>query len=466
VSAWRRLASLELRRLLRSPRGRAVAAALCLATSLAGLLGAWLAADHAAAGQADLQAAQARIAGRLTGEPPLTPVEVAAWEDTVVARGVSPLAALTAQDLAALPDAAAVRLTHPPAALATRAERSPAAALLGTFDVAWLLALVLPLAVLGLGYDAVARDRARGNLAALLAFAPSAAGLVTARIGAVAAVAAAGWAPGLAVALGAAATLEGPLGLAEVGLAVSLAASATLAFSAAVVAVSAASSRPGGALVAGLVGWAALALALPLGLAAFAQAAYPDPDPRPELDATQAAQSILTKEADRVVAEEARRRPELDPERARDGVESALYFERLRAAAHLRRVQGAGFERRRTQARRAELYRLVAYLSPTTWLSHGLAALADTDPEARGRFMAAAGALQEQLALHVEAPLLAHDTRPGDPAGWPRHTTAPGVDRTPALLGVALYLALAALATALAARRLGRGPLTPTTEDA
>ncbi|MCB9649329.1 MAG: ABC transporter permease subunit [Deltaproteobacteria bacterium] len=463
MSAWGQLLRLETRRLLRSPRGRAVSAALFVATAAAGLLGARLAAAHVAAGQADLEAARARVEARMRGDAPLSPVETALWEDTVVARGVAPLAALTAQDLAALPDAAAVRLTHPPTALAARAERSPAAALLGTFDVAWLLSLVLPLAVLGLGYDALARDRARGNLAALLAFAPSAWGLVTARVGAVTVAALVGLGPGLAVALAATGALDGPLAATDALLVLLLAAAAALAFSAATVAVSAFSARPGTALVAGLVGWAVVALALPLGLAAFAQAAYPDPDPRPELDATQAAQSILTKDADRLVAEEARRRPELDPERAADGVQSVLRFERLRAAAHLRRVQGAGFERRRTQARRAELYRLVAYLSPTTWLSHGLAALADTDPEARQRFMAQAEAFQSQLALHVEAPLLDRGAAPG---GWPRLTTPPDADRTPALLGAALYAALAGLATALAARRLDRGALTPAEEDA
>ncbi|MCA9556421.1 MAG: hypothetical protein KC933_40730, partial [Myxococcales bacterium] len=63
----------------------------------------------------------------------------------------------------------------------------------------------------------------------------------------------------------------------------------------------------------------------------------------------------------------------------------------------------------------------------------------------------------------VEAPLLDRGAAPG---GWPRLTTPPVADHTPALLGAALYAALAGLATALAARRLDRGALTPAEEDA
>lgn len=460
----RTLVSLEWRRLTRGARAQGLTLLLGVATLGAAGLGSALALGHTQAAATDLAAARERQAAMFAQGSAL--VEVAHWSDTAVARTIPPLAALSAGDLAALPDAATVRLGEAPQLVPARAERSPASALLGTFDVIWLLSLLMPLAVLGLAYDRVARDRSRGHLAMLLAFAPSPTGLLLARTGAVAGLIGLGVLPGLALGMvGAALSMQGSLPIVDGLCVLVLCGAAILAWSAVFIALSAHASRPAQALSMGLALWAAWTLVLPLALSALGQLAYPDPDPRAELEALEASRALATKDADRWVQQESLRSPELDPEKAVDGVESNLRFDLLLARAQLRRSRGAQHGSRRAVARRAELARLSAYLSPSTLVSHGLASLAGTDPEARTRFEAWTLDFQDRLDAAAAARLRDHHVKAGRPEDWPPRYAPPHADRAPALIGTGLLLALAGLCLGLARARLVRGPLDPSPQQ-
>ncbi|CAN0561628.1 unnamed protein product, partial [Laminaria digitata] len=194
-------------------------------------------------------------------------------------------------------------------------------------------------------------------------------------------------------------------------IALLLCASAIFAWSAAFVALSAWARQPAQALSMGLSLWAAWAVVIPLASSALGQLTYPDPDPRAELEALQASQELADKDAERWVQAEINKSPNLDPERAIDGVESNLRFDLLLSRAQLRRNTGARYASKQALQRRAELARLAAYLSPSTIVSHGLASLGEADPEARSRFEARATDYQSQLDLHAAQRLQAHDTK-------------------------------------------------------
>jgi len=459
----KRLMQLELLRLMRTARARAVAALLLLATLFAGGLGTTLTQRHRQAAEDDLAAAQARLKAKF--EQGASPLEVARWTDCVLPRAMPVLAALSAGNLDALSDVATVRLGQAPQGVPARAERSPASALLGTFDIAWLLSLLLPLAILGLAHDRFAFDRSRGNLAMLMAFAPSPTGLVIARTSAVAAVIALGVLPGLGLSmLGAALYLGEALHLADALAALLLCASAIFAWSAAFVALSAWARQPAQALSMGLSLWAAWAVVIPLAASALGQLTYPDPDPRAELEALQASQELADKDAERWVQAEVKKSPNLDPEDAIDGVESNLRFDLLLSRAQLRRNAGARYASKQALQRRAELARLAAYLSPSTIVSHGLASLGEADPEARSRFEARAAQYQSQLDLHAAQRLQAHDTKVGTLKAWPPADAKAKPDRWPSFVGIVLLWAISLGALLAARQRLTRGAIDPGSE--
>ncbi len=461
------LIRIETRRLLRSARARWVSGLLFVATLVACGLGTLLTAQHQEASQADVVAANLRLDKLLSDEDnPRSLLEVALYSDTVIPRGVPALAALSAGDLDALPDAATVRLNEAPRLVPPRSQRSPASALLGTFDLAWLLALLMPLALLGLGHDSIAGDRSRGNLAMLLAFAPNPVGLVLARTFAIAAVATLGILPALVLGLGmACAHLESPPSAGALVGVLLLTLSGIWAWSAMMIAVSAHAARPGQALAAGLGLWATLTIILPLALSVLGQLSYPDPDPRAELEALQVSKDLAQEDAQRWVDQELARAPNLDPEDAIDGVESNLRFDLLLARAQVRRSRGARHASALALRRRAELARISAYLSPSTLVSHGLAALADTDPEARIRFSKRAGAYLSQLDKKAAAPLLKNSVARADLKDWPVFDSTPDRDTTPTGLGILLLNLVAAFSLVLAGLRLYRGPIDPSSES-
>lgn len=458
---------IETRRLFRSARARWVAGLLFFATLLSCGLGTLLTAEHQMAARSDVAAANARMT-KLLSDPdnPRSLLEVALWTDTVVARGIPALAALSAGDLDALPDAATVRLNEAPRLVPPRSQRSPASALLGTFDLAWLLALLMPLALLGLGHDSIAADRSRGNLAMLLAFAPSPKGLVVARTIAVASVATLGIIPALVIGLGMACVhLQSPPTALGVLTVVILTVSAIWAWSAMFVAVSAHSAGPGQALAAGLALWTTLTFIIPLALSALGQLSYPDPDPRTELEALQVSKDLGQKDAQRWVDQEIARSPNLNPEDAIDGVESNLRYDLLLARAQVRRSRGARHASALALRRRAEFARLSAYLSPSTLVSHGLSALADTDPEARIRFAQKASNYLSMLDEQAAKPLLKNSVARAEIGSWPAFDSTARHDASPAWIAALLLNLIAAFSLLIAIFRLATGAIDPSSES-
>src|SRR5882672_827183 len=117
--------------------------ALAAATLASTILGGLLVRSHAQTGERDQSASFERI--REAAGTSSTAFDLSAWTDTFIARGVTSPSGLVANDLAALPDSAAIRIYEPPTMVASLAERSPAAIILGALDLAWVLALILPL---------------------------------------------------------------------------------------------------------------------------------------------------------------------------------------------------------------------------------------------------------------------------------------------------------------------------------
>lgn len=435
------------------------------------VLGALLVDVHERTGRRDQTASLERIAlaarGTETSSSAVTAFDLATWSDTFVARGAGPASSLVALDLAALPDSAAVRIDEPPAMVASLAERSPPAVLLGAFDLAWVLALVLPLAAIALGFDSIARDREKGTLAMLLAPAERGAPLVRARMLSNAVALWIGVVPIAVVGEAAYGAIDGrgvSFGLAA-GLALLL--SAYVLFLAAVVsAVSALADRSATALAVLVAGWLLIFVALPLATGAIVRAAYPRPDPRARLDGEMAAQDVYQRPSASTLDEEAAKDPGLDPSLGTEGVSIQNRYYMLLAREHLHRARAARYEEETTLLSRIELSEIAAWLSPATIVANGVAALAGTTARERIEFAKDAERYRVDLEAFVRARVLANESRFSAPESWPRFERI--VKPTVAVsLAASVLFSIAVLLVALGTGwAFERRDLAPTREDA
>jgi hypothetical protein len=482
-----RIVRLERRHLFRSPRGRAVLASLSLLTLASVFVGGAVARTHRSAGDRDEGATWARIresAGEAAvalrtstsaiGSRPgaqagaasqITSFDLAAWNDSFVARGDSPSTPLIAGDLALLPDSAAIRIYEPPTAVPSLAERSPAALILGTIDLAWLLALLLPLAAIALGFDAVARDRERGTLAMLLAPAGSGRALFFARVVASFSLLWIGVVPAAMIAWA----------LSTHGLrvrdALSVCALLTglIAFIASVViAVSALADRSATSLATLIAGWLILFVALPLASSGLVRTAYPLPDPRARLEGELAAQDVFSRPSSAVLDREAERDPKLDPSLGQDGTSIQNRYYMLLSRERYRRAKGARHEEEQVLEQRAELAEILLWSSPPTIVSFALAELAGTGPRERGEFLEDGDAYRAAVERFVRDRVVANE-RAFDQSSADRWPRLDRPDRRSSLtaLGAGLaFLILGIVVAVVAGAWMDRKDLAPTREDA
>lgn len=447
MKLWR----LERRRAWRSSRARIVAVAMFVVSVVSVALGVQLARQHEAAGARDVETFASRL--RIDA-PQKSAFAIAAYSDVLVARGVRDAALLTAGDLAALPDAAVLRLGDPPQPVPTLAERSPSALLLGTLDFVWVLALLLPLAAIALAYDAVSRDRERGTLAMLLGPARSAAPLLFARAAATTEVLLVGVLPGLV-----ASVMVSPWAVPVVVAYVWLVA-------AAVVTTSAASERTATALAVALGAWLMFGVAIPLSGSALARSSYPDPDPRARLAGEQGAEDLFTRPSEGVVAAEVTKDPSLDPEQAQDGAFSQMRYDFLLMRERLRRKRGARSAEERVLHRRAELLEIASWMSPTSIVANALAGLAGTRPSERTSFTKDAEVYRTEVAALVRADILERRAALGEAGRFPSSNRLPTKSADAAQIASVLFAAAGIGLLLFGARRIARGGLAPTKEDA
>jgi ABC-2 type transport system permease protein len=461
---------LELRHLIRSRRGRAVMVGLQIATLAALFLGGLLVRAHARTGKRDEEASLERIAlaaKTSSAASPITAFDLSAWSDTFVARGATAASALVANDLAALPDSAAIRIYEPPSVVASLAERSPAAIILGALDLAWVLALIVPLAAIALGFDSVARDREKGTLAMLLAPARTGRPLVIARTLANAIVLWLGVVPIAILGHAAQTALTGvgpdPAVLAALFVLLS---GDVLLLAAAAVAVSALADRSATSLAVLVGGWLVLFVAIPLAMGGVVRAAYPMPDPRARLDGELAAQDVFQKPSPAILDEQAEKDRALDPSLAVDGISSQNRYYLLLSRERLHRAKAARYEEETALGHRIELAEITVWLSPATIVSRALAGLASTTPSERIDFAADGEHYRERLERFVRARVVNNETHFEDAGAWPRFARAQSPDVAAALgAGLAFLLFGAALVFAAAAV-FDRLELAPTREDA
>lgn len=447
-----RLFKLELRNLSRAPRGRATFALLVILSIAAALFGRAIAAQHAMLGARDEGATREKWIAAETATATVTTFDLAAFRDSFVARGTTPGSALAASDLAALPDSAALRIVEPPVPVPSLAERSPAAILLGTLDLAWLLALLVPLAAIALGFDAIARDRERGTLAMLLAPAPTRKHLFYARGAAIAVVLFAGTAPAAVIGLSAVALL--------------LLAAYAVFLASIVIAVSALSLRVGTALATLIAGWLVVSVAIPLGTAAIVRSAYPLPDPRGKLDGEQAAADVFQKPSAAALDREAEKDPALDPSKGKDGISIQNRYYMLLAKERLRVAKGARHEEDRALRSRAELAEIALWLSPSTIAAASLSALAATGPRERLNFIQDAELHRAKVETFVRDRVVANEAKFADARAWPKFVRPDRSEAKTAIAASILFAVLGAVIALAAAAKFERLELWPTKEDA
>lgn len=447
-----RLFKLELRNLSRSPRGRATFAILVLLSIASAILGRSIAAQHAMLGARDERATRDKLSAAETATATVTTFDLAAFQDSFVARGTTPASSLAASDLAALPDSAALRIVEPPVPVPSLAERSPAAILLGTLDLAWLLALLVPLAAIALGFDVIARDREKGTLAMLLAPAPTRKHLFYARGAAIAVVLFAGTAPAALIGLSATALL--------------LLGAYALFLAAIVIAVSALSLRVGTSLATLIAGWLIACVAIPLGTGAIVRSAYPLPDPRGKLDGEQAAADVFQKPSSAAIDREAEKDPQLDPSKGTDGISIQNRYYMLLAKERLRVAKGARNEEDRALRSRAELAEIALWLSPSTIAAASLSALAATGPRERLDFVKDAELHRAKVESFTRDRVLANEKKFAGADEWPKFVRLDRSQATTAIAASILFVLLAVLIAGAAAAKFERIELWPTKEDA
>lgn len=454
--------ALEIRRALRAPRSRWTIGALAAATLAACLVGGAVARVHRRAGQRDVQASRRRIAASRDRSA----FELAAWQDTLIARGIGPLSFLAASEMASLPDAAVVRIYEPPTMVPALAERSPAATLLGTLDLVWVLTLLLPLGAIGLGYDAISRDRAVGTLAMMLVPARRPGRLVVARTVGLFIVLLLAVVPAALAGAFAGSRLAGtgidPFRLAILTL---LLVTWCLLLASAVVGVSALTDRPASSLALAAGGWLLLSVAVPLAVNNVVQLAYPPPDPRPGLQGEQAAAEVFNRPSESIVETEVERDPRFDPDFAADAATSQMRYYFLLSRERYRRAKGARHAADRALTRRVELAEIASLLTPPSVLSAALSDLAGAGPSERISFAEDAEAYRAGLERFVGERVLADEPVFSDANVWPTFERSPAaIGRRPAV--AALLFVLLSLGCAFAGGlRLARGSPAPTKED-
>ncbi len=461
------LFKLELKRALRAPRGRLVLFALLIMTLLACAIGGGVAKQHRLAGAKDESAARERVIASAKLPSPYSALYLSIWQDNFVARGLSSGAPLVAGELMSLPDAASVRLYEPPKMVPTLAERSPTAALLGTLDLGWILAFLLPLAAIALGFDSIAIDRERGTLAMLLIPARSAWTLVLTRALGLAAPLSLGLLPAMLIGAPIAARIAGvPFSFLGLLGAMGLVLCYIALLSCAVVTASALAPRSATALVLLFGGWLLLGVAVPLSAQAAARLLYPSPDPKATLAGQLAAAEVMAKPSDAVVASEQKRDPKMSPDLGEDAVTSQNRYDFFLVRKRYQRALGARYAQTLVQTRRAELIDLASWLSPTSLVSTALGALGGGGPKERLAFEAAAEDYRSALEAFVRERLLKNEAEFKAPQTWPKLARKQRSDPSRALYASALFLFFALVCLGVATLKLNLGALTPTKGDA
>jgi ABC-2 type transport system permease protein len=377
-------------RLLRAERAVWLACgllAVCAAYAAANGIG-WRerrAADVAgivAAGEAELGAARAAAAGG--GDGSAGAVGSARLDATLPA---GPLADFTVGQSDLHPHRAYLSLFRRPDDLFGWYQlASPLSLLSGRFDLAFVVVYLLPLVVIGLGYDLLSRERESGTLTLVLAqpvtLRALAAGKVAARL-----------------AVGA--TLWGALGLAAYLLAgdfggerpfrfllwLLVAAAYGLFWLALAVAAAAAGWRSETAAAALATAWLVLVLVVPGLIGVAVEATHPAPSRLEVVTAMRRAANEAARESAALLARYYHEHPELAPAADREGFLPRYYAAQREVARRVTPVVAA-FERRLEEQQ--ALVRRLRFLSPALVAQEAFADLAGTGADRQRRFAAQA----------------------------------------------------------------------------
>ncbi|WP_298091386.1 DUF3526 domain-containing protein [uncultured Sphingomonas sp.] len=273
---------------------------------------------------------------------------------------------------------------------------NPRGLALGRFDLGFVLALLLPMALILLYGLLVSFERDRGMIRLLAAQATPPRTWLAARIAAVAAWAVPVTLAGLVLAL----ALAG----ARIGAAIPELAAALLLVLAYValwtgIALLVLSRLPGAAAALGTLAaiWAVLTLGLPMAGAAITSAIAPPPASSGWIDAQRRTTDAIEMKADAIIAQGIAQRPDLagasDRMASLDHATKLTFLipetEHRLATLHLARLAYARDQRRNA--------RLAGFLAPPLGLSQALATLAGTDGARQYRFEAQARAYQLRL---------------------------------------------------------------------
>ncbi len=492
AARFHRLLVAELRLILRERLTWAILAALVAALCLA----AWTGAGRVAAARTALAEAaaasesavrEARAAHLRYGRP--AAIKVDYWQDPTDAFGYrtyfmaayavkppTPLSVLAAGQSDVQPAVTKIDFGFSTVFDDTATEIGSAAALrLGPFDLAFVLVVLVPLAIIALAGTRLSSEHDSGILR-MIAAQPIGPRLVAgAKFGAAALVALAATLGGTSLAL----LLSGGLGdLAGWSWTAALLAAALAAyvvFWVAACALAASLWRGAVAALAGLVlAWVCLTVALPTALGLAVEALAPVPSRIAAIDASRQAQArfYAGAEAQRVTAAwlatklpEDARRPELA---------DAPELKRLARDAHYDEALAGHHRAARAQALAASNWsRRLALLSPATALTLALETASGTDAGRHAAFLTEAATYRRSLRAFFEPRILAQAVTPAPVcAGCPARLDFDAYDAAPAfapgdargaaerqaLLSLACLAAAALLLAALAARRLRQWP--------
>ncbi|KQT59870.1 hypothetical protein ASG52_19180 [Methylobacterium sp. Leaf456] len=486
------LLAAELRLILRERLTWAILAALVAALCLA----AWTGAGRVAAARTALAAAaadgeravrEAKAAHLRYGRP--AAIKVNYWQDPTDAFGYmtyfmaayavkppTPLAVLAAGQSDVQPAVTKVGFGFSTVFDDTATEIGSAAALrLGPFDLAFVLVVLVPLAIIALAGTRLSSEHDSGILRMIAAQPARPRRVAGAKFGAAALVALTATLGGTMLAL----LLSGGLGdLADWSGAAALLAAALAAyvvFWVAACALAASLWRGAVTALAGLVlAWACLTIALPTALGLAVDALAPVPSRIAAIDASRQAQArfYAGEEAPRVTAAwlatkrpEDARRPELADAPELKRLARDDYYDEALADHH--RAAGA-------QALAASAWsRRLALLSPATALTLALETASGTDAGRHAAFLTDAAAYRRSLRAFFEPRILAQAVDPAPVcAGCPARLDFDAYDAVPAfapadaraaaarqaLLTLVCLGAAAFLLAALAVRRLKQWP--------
>lgn len=488
-----RLLRAELRLILGERLTWAILAALVTAFFLA----AWTGAERVAADRAALASAaadteravrEAKDAHRRYGQP--AAITVNYWQDPTDAFGYmtyfmaayavkppTPLAMLAAGQSDVQPTVMKVSFGFSTVFDDTTTEIGSAGALrLGSFDLAFVLALLVPLAIIALAGTRLSSEHDNGILR-MIAAQPVSPGLVAgAKFAAAALVAGTAVIGGTVFALlfsGGLGSLDGWSWTAALLVA---ALTAYVVFWIAACALAASLWRGAVAALAGLVlAWACLTVALPTALGFAVEALAPVPSRIAAIDASRHAQArfYAGQEASRITAawlatklSEDARRPELA---------DAPEVKRLARDAHYDEALADHHRAAREQAHAASAWsRRLALLSPATALTLALETASGSDAGRHAAFLVEAAAYWRSLRAFFEPRILAQAVSPAPVCtGCPARLSFSAYDAVPtfeatdpraaalrqALVSLVCLVAGTLLLAGLAARRLKAWPM-------